>query len=423
MKKKRMPLPWSVFTGIMLCLLSCGVDRWSAYYPQTGRDLWIDSVMRADYLWYEELPAFNDLNYFKSPTEFLKSMRAAEDNSYSSVDSLYDTPLPDYGFTYSLYKSATSDTTYSALITYVTPGSAAAQAGLQRGEWIMLVDADSITKKREYLIQNGDARQLLIGRYQTEPDGEGGQTSSIHADHTATLPAASSVNDVLVPVSQILDYGQHKVGYLVYRRFCSEADRELCTFATRCQEEGVTDFVLDLRYNNGGETACVHLLADILLPAGCTGAPLMTLEYNTKNSSKNRTLTVGTQRDAHGAANLNLDRVYILTDKITAGASELLINSLQPYMDVVQIGQNTKGVPVGIDSYSNPTHRWILHLAVCHVFNAQGEAALGNGFAPTHSASETADLSGYLPLGHPNETLLHTALSLIAEEADNTSHL
>ena len=48
---KRLILPL-LGTLILTSLFSCGVDRWPEYYPETGRDIWIDSVMRQEYLWF-----------------------------------------------------------------------------------------------------------------------------------------------------------------------------------------------------------------------------------------------------------------------------------------------------------------------------------------------------------------------------------
>ena len=53
---------------------------------------------------------------------------------------------------------------------------------------------------------------------------------------------------------------------------------------------------------------------------------------------------------------LNLTKIYILTSKSTASASELIINGLKPYIDVVQIGDYTTGKNVGsITLYDSPT--------------------------------------------------------------------
>ena len=146
-------------------LFSCGEDRWKEYYPLTGRDLWMDSLMREVYLWYEDIPAANSLNYFQAPDAFLKSILSKNDKGFSTVDSIMDTPLPSYGFDYTLYKVATSDTTYTALVSYVAKNSPAEDAGLERGNWIMLVDGDSITKKTEERLIDGGARTLRIGKY------------------------------------------------------------------------------------------------------------------------------------------------------------------------------------------------------------------------------------------------------------------
>ena len=51
---KRLILPL-LGTLILTSLFSCGVDRWPEYYPETGRDIWIDSVMRQEYLWYRDM--------------------------------------------------------------------------------------------------------------------------------------------------------------------------------------------------------------------------------------------------------------------------------------------------------------------------------------------------------------------------------
>ena len=81
----------------MTSLFSCGVDRWPEYYKWTGRDLWIDSVMREEYLWFEDIPNTKDLNYFLEPDAFLKKIISPLDKGYSSVDTLYATPLPISG--------------------------------------------------------------------------------------------------------------------------------------------------------------------------------------------------------------------------------------------------------------------------------------------------------------------------------------
>lgn len=77
-------------TLILTSLFSCGVDRWPEYYPETGRDIWIDSVMRQEYLWYKDMPSPAAPDYFQEPAEFLKKAVASMDKGFSNIDSLLE---------------------------------------------------------------------------------------------------------------------------------------------------------------------------------------------------------------------------------------------------------------------------------------------------------------------------------------------
>ncbi|MCD8183614.1 MAG: S41 family peptidase [Bacteroides sp.] len=409
-------------------LFSCGVDRWSEYHPLTGRDLWMDSLMREVYLWYEDIPASKTLNYFQAPDVFLKSILSSKDKGYSTVDTLDNTPVLSYGFDYTLYKVATSDTTYNALITYVVSDSPAASAGLQRGEWIMLVDGDSITKNTEKWLTKGSSRELRIGKYVIVPSGgdeeeeEDKDIGVIQSDRNLILPAARAVTDSPIHTLKLfqLATGQ-KIAYLAYTSFTAgstdsgnqEYNNELRQFSQNCKSAGVDNFVLDLRYNAGGEMECVQLLADILVPADKLESPLAYLQYNDKQSARNRDLILDSQL-LQGGANLNLSTVYILTGSQTAGAAEMLINCLKPYMNVVLIGQTTKGENVATETFINPQYPYVLRPVVCEVFNSQDEADYSGGFKPDYAVSESSYLQYYLPLGNPEETLLNVALNIIS---------
>lgn len=445
--------------GLLLALTgitSCGENRWAEYYPLTGRDLWIDSLMREVYLWYEDIPSSKSLNYFQDPAAFLSKLLSPLDKGFSTVDTLDYIPVQGYGFDYTLYKVATSDTTYNALVSYVVPGSPAADAGLERGEWIMLIDGDSITKNTEKLLTEGSPRTLSIGKYvlvknETEPtppeegseednneEGSGNEEESgdsteetdteettgvILADRDIALSAARALTDPVIHARNIfqIEGTNYRVAYLAYNAFNASPagednqtnNDELKQFSQACLQAGVNRFVLDLRYNAGGEMDCVQLLASMLVPADKLGSSFAFLQYNDKQSSRNRELTIDPQL-LQGGVNLNLTEVYILTSSTTAGAAEMLINCLKPYMTVVLIGQTTKGEYVATETFTHPAYAYAVRPVVCEVFNAQGEADYSSGFRPDYSINESAYFSGILPLGNPDETLLNTALNLIA---------
>ncbi len=369
------PLPGLL---VLTSLFSCGEDRWKEYYPLTGRDLWMDSLMREVYLWYEDIPASKGLNYFQGPEAFLKSILSKNDKGFSTVDTIMDTPLPSYGFDYTLYKIATSDTTYNALVSYVAKNSPAEEAGLERGSWIMLVDGDSITKKTEERLMDGGARTLHIGKYvivkdennedtegdtetedgdseDTEDDEDDKGVGVIQEIGDVTLPAVRPVTESPVYVNGViaLEGTDYKIAYLAYNSFTAgtaesneKYNNELRTFSQQCKQLNINNFILDLRYNSGGEMECVQLLADILVPADRLESPFAFLQYN--------------------------------------------------------------------DTFINPKYPWALRPVVCEVFNSNGEANYSTGFKPDISINETSYLQYYLPLGDPNEILLNTALGVIA---------
>ena len=402
-------------TLAMPFLASCGVNRWEEYYPLTQRDMWIDSLMREEYLWYKDIPSSENLNYFSEPATFLNSLLSSLDDGYSRIDSLYDVPETGYGFDYTLYSIADNDTAYNALVTYIIPGSPAEEAGLKRGEWIMMVDNEYITKKNETILTEGTAKKLLVGTYDETTDEEGETVGFVKADRETQLPATRDIQDKDIPVCQILEQNGKHIGYMLYNTFSPDNADEVKQYAQQFKDSNVSDVVLDLRYNAGGDMESVELMAAILAPANQIGYTLAQLKYSDKKSAKDRTLTLD-ESLLQGTANLGLTRLYVLTSTTTAGASEMLINCLKPYMDVFIVGEKTKGQTVATEPFCSQKHSYCLRPVVCEVFNAQGTADYASGFTPDEQAGSLSNLATVLPFGDPNETLLAKAIALINGE-------
>ena len=399
-------------------LLSCGQDRWAEYYPYTGRALWIDSVMRAEYLWYADIPEFNDLNYFNTPSTFLSNAKSSKD-SYSSVDTIDYSLDTGYGFDFTTSSADVNDTAYFALVTYVMPGSPADEAGMERGDWVMQVDGAYFTSKGDSVLEDGDSRTLLLGRYTayTETDSLGNETTDyvVVEDRTVTLPAVREVEDAVIPVSTILN---GSVGYLVYNSFDADYDEELLDFADLCASSGVSDFVLDLRYNEGGDMGSVELLAALLAPSSAMGSTLASLEYSDIRTEKDCDLTLDASL-LNGHSALNLSTLYVLTTANTSAAAEMLIHCLDPHMSVVVIGRTTDGFYVATEDFSSDYYQWVLHLVTCYVYNASGTIMSSSGISPDYSINHLSDPATVLPLGDPDEALLSVALSYIDGTIDS----
>ena len=315
-----------------------------------------------------------------------------------------------------------------SMVLDVIPDSPAAGAGLKRGDWIMMADGDYITRRNEEVLTEGVARTLTIGAYKEVEDENGDKTGVIQTLGDITIPAARAVTDNAVHKTEIIGIAgtDKRVGYLMYNHFSagpsagSEAyNDELRAFSRQCKQAGVSEFVLDLRYNTGGALDCAQLLCTLLAPETEMNNALAILRYNDKQVGKNRELALDPALLQSGT-NLNLSKLYVLTTRETAGASEMVINCLQPYMDIVLIGATTKGENVATGLFTTTQFRWVLRPVVCEVFNSKDESNYTSGFAPAYVVNETAELQYFLPFGDPDEALLNVALNLIAGNTPET---
>lgn len=402
---------------------SCGVDRWEAYAPQTALDSWMYNTMQEHYLWYGSLPDYNTLNLFLEPTAFLSKVRNTAD-AYSYADTLPATPLPGYGFDYTLVRNPDIDTAYNALVTYVIPHSPAASV-LKRGDWIVKVDTSYISRKYEQqLLQGREPLRLTLGSYRQVLASEDGETEGTYRvvanEETVTLGAAAPLVDTPLHTSKILSLTDgSEVGYLMYNAFLAGTDEEpelyndqLRAWSADLAERGVRNVILDMRYNAGGSMECVQLLGTLLVSSYYLDQSMASLVYNDKNTHRNKTLTFDSALPGTSGRNLNLQTLVVLTSGSTAGAPEMLMHCLNGKIPrLIAIGSNTKGQSVATERFTNEELRWAFYPVVCTVYNAAGETH--TGFSPTYSVNTSTDYLHFLPFGNEQETLLSTALSVL----------
>ena len=428
-----------ILAGILLIPAyfgSCGVDRWAAYAEQTKTDRWIDDTMRVWYYWNQEIPHTNDLNYFTDPFSFFASLLSDNDGKggrhYSTIDSLKQNtrsiPYTDYsyGFQFTTNRVEGNDTALYAHILYVAPESPAGEIGLQRGDWIMEMDGKAITEDNYERLYGSGSMRLTVGYYDAEND-----TILAYAE-PQDIASARSINDNPVHYRNVYLTGGKRVGYLVYNHFSSgitdnshEYDDQLREAFQYFAAQGVNEFVLDLRYNNGGLLSCAELLCTMLAPSAALGQPLGYLEFNANFQERESPLYLDEALIGQGA-NLNLSTLYVLTSGETASASEMLINCLKPYMDVIVIGATTEGKNVGSVAFTNEELMITMSPIVCKIYNSAGESDYENGFPADVRVDENSDVARFLPFGNPDELMLNTALGLIngtQPETPSENHL
>jgi C-terminal processing protease CtpA/Prc len=231
-----------------------------------------------------------------------------------------------------------------------------------------------------------------------------------------------------VYINKVIENGSHKIGYLMYNGFYPNYESQLNDAFGSLKSQGITEFILDLRYNSGGSIATATRLAS-MITGQFTGQVFAKQQWNSKAEayfeahSSSSLFNYFTNRINTNATinSLNLSKIYILTSKNTASASELVINGLKPYINVVQIGDKTTGKNVGsITLYDsptfakvdvNPSHHYAMQPLVLKIVNKVGFGDYINGIVPNTLLKE--DFNNLGTLGDSSDPLLSTTITQI----------
>ena len=200
----------------------------------------------------------------------------------------------------------------------------------------------------------------------------------------------------------------------MYNGFVADFDDQLKSAFAEFQTQGVDHLVVDLRYNRGGRTSSAIKLAS-MITGQFSGEVFAQTQHNDKLSSYNENYLFEAI-----AVQLKMDRLHVISSADTASASELLINGLSPYIDVILIGDDTTGKNVG--SYSiydwidnegnvNPRHTWAMQPITLKIANSEGFADFESGLQADHSLQE--DFTNLGTLGEIDEPLLEKTLEVM----------
>jgi C-terminal processing protease CtpA/Prc len=198
--------------------------------------------------------------------------------------------------------------------------------------------------------------------------------------------------------------GNKVVGYISFYEFLGDAVQELNEAFDYFNSTGVSELVLDMRYNTGGDLNIASYLAGMIGGAVANNQTFVTLTYNKKNTNSDTTFKI--QRNAR---TLNLTRLFAITTKSTASASEAVINGLTPYMPVKLIGSQTYGKPTGMNVIQIPNYNYYLVPVMFKLTNQNGKGDYFNGLPVDQLTTDDLDHD----FGDRNESCLHQALYYI----------
>lgn len=357
-------------------------DSDSIYY-------YVDDIMKDIYLWNDKMPTVNWHDY-SDPDQLMSDMlylpvdRWSHVYKKSDLDQFLTGESVSYGF-----QPAWDGDIFTVLMVY--KNTDAYRKGLRRGMQIVRMNGTQPMQIRDFdFFSSPSVGESLSLEIKTS---EGSKT--------ITVTAGDVVADQIM-YNNIYSVGSKKAGYVVYENFTEATKDSLITVMENFRQQGVNELIIDLRYNGGGDVAVLIDWMSKIMPARYNGKPFFVMKHNSKNAKYDKT-----EKVAPDASSLGIERVFVISSKYTASASEALINGLKPYMQVHQIGETTHGKPVGM--YVIPVQDWYVVPISFEYTNAVGAGGFYNGIQPEQFAFD--DLS--YDWGNVNDPALAQALHYI----------
>jgi Peptidase family S41/Peptidase S41 N-terminal domain len=367
--------------------------------------------------------AFNDfLDSYATPELLFDHLVAPPDRFSIIVDDYIELENALAGITlsngmeYGLVYYPDNSANVFGYVRYVLPNSDASAKGLERGVIFNTIDGQQLDENNFGSLLSSDSYSIGIATF----DG-----STVNPTGESIQLTKSEYQENPIYDTQTFMINGQKIGYLMYNAFTNEYDEELNNVFGQFKSEGITDLVVDLRYNGGGSVRTATYLASMITGQN-NGQVFYAEQWNEDRQMEYAEDGLFVNSFAGGGPSinsLNLNRVYVLTSTRTASASELVINGLNPYIDVVQIGTNTTGkfqasfllydapAPNFSRSQANPNHRYAMLPLVFKTANAIGYTDYNEGLIPDIELIE--DYSNLGIIGDPTEPLLATAIAEI----------
>ena len=334
-------------------------------------------------------------------------------SDYTVLEGVLSGNTLNNGVDYGLRYKAGSTTDIYGWVRYIIPNSDASAKPIYRGNIFYAINGTPLTIDNYKTLLATDTYTVNFADYDGGAITPNGESLSLTKTSLAENP---------ILLNTVITQGTHNIGYLMYNGFYPSYDSQLNTAFGSFVSQNVTDLVLDLRYNSGGSVATATKLAS-MITGQFTGQVFSKEQWNSKAQAYFLANNPGSLENkfVSGLNGLQLNKVYILTTKATASASELVINCLKPYIDVVQIGDLTTGKNVGsITLYDSPTfaktnvnphHKYAMQPIVLKIVNKDGFGEYTAGIAPTTLLPE--NLSNLGVLGNVDEPLLNATINQI----------
>ncbi len=379
------------------------------------------------------------LNTFSKPEDLFESLihqRRTIDrfswivDDYIALEQFFSGISKSNGMEFQTFLFSESDTNIYGIVTHILPNTSAAENGVKRGDIFYGIDGTQLTKDNWRTLLNKDNYTINLGSYNTNGTLEISDDSvTLESGSIALTKIQYPENPILI--NKVLEANGKKIAYLMYTGFTGtdQYNTELNNAFRGFKSANATELVLDLRYNPGGSVNTAILLSS-MVTGQFTGDVFSTEQWNTEFQealqNQNPELLINrfvNNNKGTPLNTLNLGKVYILTTKRSASASELVINSLKPYIEVIQIGTATAGkyqastTLYDSDNFrrqgANPNHTYAMQPLIFKSLNKNGVTDYFDGIPPINANVLKERITNMGVLGNVNEPLLAMAIAKI----------
>ncbi len=301
------------------------------------------------------------------------------------------------------------------LISESFEGAPGLAAGIERGDEILAIGTSSANLRSvsDIIAAEGSAGITsalgpnTAGLTRVLRMSRGGVSREVSVTKTEfDLPAVSSRYG-----SRIIQDGNRRIGYINLRSFISSADAPLRQAFASFRSAGITEFIIDFRYNGGGLVSTAELMGDLLGGNRSSSELFSGLRYRASKSSRDENTFF-----APRAESVSPVKIAFIGTATTASASELVINSMAPYFgrNLALIGANTFGKPVGQIALDRSACDDRVRVVAFSSVNSRNQGEYFNGLASTLEVTCQAADDLTRPLGDPQEASIRGALDFLA---------
>ena len=359
------------------------------------------------------------LNSFETPESLFSFLKSPQDRfsllvaNYNEIEDALNGVSLNNGMEFGLVYYPNNSSNVFGYIRYVLPGTDAESKNLERGMIFNSIDGQQLT-------DTNFSELLSLNSYQIGLATFNGTVITPTGESIALVKQQYTENPILI--AETLTVQGQKIGYLMYNAFTRDFDSQLNGVFAQFKADAITDLVIDLRYNGGGSVETAIDLSS-MITGQFYNQVFANEEWNTDRQAEYASPKLFDNQIFTGEAinSLNLTKAYVLTTKRSASASELVINGLNPYIDMTQVGDTTTGkyqasfllydapAPNFSKSQANPGHTYAMLPLVFKTSNAIGFTDYVEGLFPDIQLKENYTNLGVL--GDVNEPLLAAALN------------